>query len=140
MGRTIHLSGTSAARTIKAMHQSLEALPVTIDLPGFTGRWTEMGDWHFAYQRAAAGSNLDRVLAIYDDKACRVEHWGYVFTGRVRIQFVDGREEVIEAGEAFHTPPGHRPYMLDDTVMLQVSRKAEHDRMLADIAASREGS
>ena len=118
------------------MHQSLEGLPVTIDLPGFTGRWTEMGDLHFAYQKADAGSNLDRVLAIYDDKACRVEHWGYIFEGRVRIQFVDGHEEVIAAGEAFHTPPGHRPYMLEDTVMLQVSRMAEHDQMLADIAAA----
>jgi hypothetical protein len=116
------------------MHQSLEGLPVTIDMPGFIGRWTEMGDLHFAYQKASAGSNLDRVLEIYDDRACRVEHWGYVFEGRVRIQFTDGHEEVIEAGEVFHTPPGHRPHMLEDTVMLQVSRMAEHDRMLADIA------
>ena len=71
------------------MHVSLEGLPIARELPGFEGRWTESGDWHFAYQKAAAGSNLDRVLAIYDDQACRVEHWGYVFEGRVRIQFVE---------------------------------------------------
>ncbi len=118
------------------MHASLEGLPVTIDLPGFTGRWTELGDLHFAYQKAAAGSNLDRVLEIYDDKACRVEHWGYVFEGRIRIQFVDGTEEIVEAGDAFHTPPGHRPLMLEDTVMLQVSRAADHEQMLHDIAAA----
>lgn len=115
------------------MHESLDGLPIAMERPGFTGRWTEMGDWHFAYQRAAAGSNLDQVLAAFEDRACPVEHWGYVFEGRVRIEYTDGTEEIVSAGEAFHTPPGHRPTMLEDTLMLQVSRREQHDRMLRDI-------
>lgn len=120
------------------MHASLEDLPVSIERPGFTGRWTEMGELHFAYQSAAAGSNLDEMLAIFDDKACPVEHWGYVFSGSMRIDFTDGRHETISAGEAFHTPPGHRPFMIEDTVLLQVSRQDQHAQLLRAVSAHRQ--
>lgn len=119
------------------MHALLESLPVTLERPGFTGRWTEMGNLHFAYQSAAAGSNLDEMLTAFDDKACPVEHWGYVFSGSIRIEFTDGTHEIISAGEAFHTPPGHRPYMIEDTVLLQVSRQSEHEQLLQSVAARR---
>ena len=119
------------------MHASLENLPIAAEKPGFVGRWTEMGDHHFAYQSAVAGSNLDAMLAVFEDRACPVEHWGYVFSGRVRIEYVDGSEEFLEAGDAFHVAPGHRPTMVEDTVMLQVSRAAEHDALLAAVAAAR---
>lgn len=112
------------------MHADLATLPIAIERPGFTGRWTEMGDLHFAYQSAAAGSNLDQMLQVFDDGSCPVEHWGYVFSGSMRIDFTDGHHEIISAGEAFHTPPGHRPRMLEDTVLLQVSRQSEHDALL----------
>lgn len=116
------------------MHASLDTLPIAAQKPGFIGRWTEMGDHHFAYQSAAAGSNLDTMLAVFDDHACPVEHWGYVFSGRVRIEYVDGSEEIFEAGDAFHVAPGHRPSMIEDTVMLQVSRAAEHQALLAAVS------
>jgi len=118
------------------MHVLLEGLPIARELPGFEGRWTESGDWHFAYQKAAAGTNLDRMLAGLPDQACPVEHWGYVFSGRLQVRYVDGSDEIVEAGEAFHTAPGHRPHMLDDTVMLQVSRRADHDELLRAVAAT----
>lgn len=117
------------------MHASLETLPIAAEKPGFIGRWTEMGAHHFAYQSAAAGSNLDAMLAVFDDGACPVEHWGYVFSGRVRIEFVDGTKEILEAGDAFHVAPGHRPTMIEDTVMLQVSRASEHEALVAAVAA-----
>ena len=116
------------------MHASLENLPVAAERPGFIGKWTEMGDHHFAYQSAAAGSNLDRMLEVFDDRACPVEHWGYVFSGSMRIEFTDGHHEVVSAGEAFHTPAGHRPYMIEDTVLLQVSRRDEHAALLRAVA------
>ena len=117
------------------MHTSLDNLPVAAERPGFIGRWASMGDHRFAYQSALAGSNLDSMLAAFDDGACPVEHWGYVFSGSMRVEFTDGHHEVLSAGDAFHTPPGHRPYMIEDTVLLQVSRLDEHEQLLRDVAS-----
>jgi Cupin domain len=118
------------------MHQSLESLPVTAEMPGYRGQWTVMGDLHFAYEHCAAGSNIDPLISIYPDHACPVEHWGYIFSGSVRVEFVDGHEEVFSAGDAFHVPPGHRPYMLEDTVLLQLTRRDDHAGMIAEMQAA----
>src|SRR5437588_614959 len=42
------------------------------------------------------------------DDQCQCPHWGYVTKGSLRYR-VDGREEVVEAGDAFYLPPGHIP-------------------------------
>jgi hypothetical protein len=42
------------------------------------------------------------------DDRCQCPHWGYVTKGAVTFRYAD-RDEVIEAGEAFYTPPGHVP-------------------------------
>jgi len=39
---------------------------------------------------------------------CQCPHWGYVIKGQMTARYAD-REEVFEAGDAFHTPPGHIP-------------------------------
>jgi hypothetical protein len=42
------------------------------------------------------------------DDRCQCPHWGYVTKGAVTFRYPD-RDERIEAGEAFYTPPGHVP-------------------------------
>lgn len=42
------------------------------------------------------------------DDRCQCPHWGYVLGGRVTFTYAD-HEEVLEAGDAFYTPPGHIP-------------------------------
>ncbi len=37
---------------------------------------------------------------------CQCPHWGYVLKGRFTFR-CGGREEVVEAGEAFYLSPGH---------------------------------
>lgn len=38
---------------------------------------------------------------------CPCDHYGYVFSGRIRARYADGTEEVISAGEAYFIPKGH---------------------------------
>ena len=40
------------------------------------------------------------------DDQCHCPHWGYVLKGKVTFT-VDGKEEVMEPGDAFYVPPGH---------------------------------
>ena len=63
-------------------------------------------------------------LQVMPGGACQSPHWGYVIAGRMRFVF-DDREEVYEGGDAFYTPPGHRPYVDAGTELLQFSPTKE---------------
>jgi hypothetical protein len=40
--------------------------------------------------------------------SCDCPHWGYVLKGKLTYRFAD-HDEILEAGDAFYTPPGHIP-------------------------------
>jgi len=67
------------------------------------------------------------------DDSCQCPHWGYVLKGRVTFRFAD-HEEVLEAGDAFHLPPGHVPVVEAGTEYVQFSPSDE----LATVAAAME--
>jgi uncharacterized RmlC-like cupin family protein len=82
----------------------------------------------------AAGSNIDHLIAIFPDAACPVAHWGYIYSGKVRVEYVNQPEEIFSAGDLFFVPPGHRPYMLEDTELLQVTDKDEFRAFMKQLA------
>ena len=55
---------------------------------------------------------------------CHCPHWGYVLKGRVTFT-VDGRDEVLEPGDAFYVPPGHLQRAEAGTEYLQFSPAKE---------------
>ena len=64
------------------------------------------------------------------DDRCNCPHWGYVFKGKLIFDLGD-REEVYEAGDAFHLTSGHIPRAEPGTEYLQFS-PAEDLRVVAD--------
>jgi hypothetical protein len=116
------------------MHLNFESTPPTVEFPGYIGRWIAEDGMHFSYEKCEAGSNIDNLLAIYPDNAYPVPHWGYIFSGEVRVEFVDQPEETYRTGDFFHVPPGHRPYMVEDTVLLQITEKIAFDNYMRDLA------
>jgi len=112
------------------MRISKQELPITAQTPEYTGTWAEAGGIHFAFETCTAGYSMDELVKIFPDNACPVEHWGYIFTGQVRVEYTDGHEETLNAGDAFYIQPGHRPYMLEDTELLQLTRKSEHNELV----------
>jgi hypothetical protein len=64
------------------------------------------------------------------DDRCNCPHWGYVFKGKVIFDLGD-REEVYEAGDAFHLTPGHIPRAEPGTEYLQFS-PAEELRVVSE--------
>ena len=55
------------------------------------------------------------------DDRCQCPHLGYVLKGKVKFTFADGREEVYEAGEAYHAPPGHTPTLYAGSEIVEFS-------------------
>jgi hypothetical protein len=58
------------------------------------------------------------------DDRCNCPHWGYVFRGKVTFDLGD-RQEVYEAGDAFHVTHGHIPSAEPGTEYLQFSPAEE---------------
>jgi hypothetical protein len=62
------------------------------------------------------------------DNLCQCPHWGYIFKGRMRVTYAD-HEDLVNAGDAYYMPPGHRPFFEAGTDILMFSPKgAAHDQ------------
>ena len=68
------------------------------------------------------------------DDRCQCDHWGYCFKGSFRVTYLDGPEEVIREGEAYHLRPGHFVQTLEPVELLELSPVEEHDRTMAALA------
>lgn len=54
----------------------------------------------------------------------------------MRVEYIDGHEEILSAGDAFYIPSGHRPYMLEETELLQLTRKSDHNDLVRHFVAA----
>src|SRR3712207_2924723 len=56
--------------------------------------------------------------------SCPCPHWGYLFTGRLRVRSANG-EQTYVAGQAFHRMPGHVPETVEDCRWVEFSPTEE---------------
>lgn len=56
----------------------------------------------------------EHVRPIARTESCRVNHFGYVLSGRLCWAMDDGTELETAAGEAFAIPPGHDTWVVGD--------------------------
>jgi hypothetical protein len=68
------------------------------------------------------------------DDRCQCDHWGYLLKGSFRVAYLDGPDEVVRAGEAYHLRPGHFVQTLEPVELLELSPVQEHDRTMAIVA------
>jgi quercetin dioxygenase-like cupin family protein len=53
---------------------------------------------------------------------CPATHFGYLESGEMGVEFKDGSKQVIKAGQSYLVPPGHRPVLEKDAVMVEFSQ------------------
>jgi len=68
------------------------------------------------------------------DDRCQCDHWGYVVAGSFRVSYLDGPDEVVRTGEAYHLRPGHFVQTIEPVELIELSPVEEHDRTMATIA------
>jgi hypothetical protein len=100
----------------------LEAGPSSI-------RGADWGEMRVSLVSVPAGTDFGPLLRGLPEDRCQGPHWGYVLTGRLRIQYADG-EEVLRAGDFYHMPPGHTGIAEEDTEFLEVVPPGLHDDFL----------
>ncbi|HEY7010797.1 MAG TPA: hypothetical protein VH395_17735 [Jatrophihabitantaceae bacterium] len=86
---------------------------------------SELGGYTVDFLTVKQPVDMSRMLHGLPDDACQCPHWGVVVTGRMRVRYLDGREDVVAAGDAFYLPPGHVPTYDVGTELTQFSPTAE---------------
>jgi hypothetical protein len=99
---------------------SREDLPIIREHQGFCQRAAEAGGMTVAFEVVPKGD-------YGAGDPCMTAHWGYVFKGRAQVRYDDrpGYEELLEAGQAYHLPPGHRIVVLEDSEVVEFSPSAQ---------------
>ena len=116
------------------MHVSKAELPA-VTLGEYEGRTIDAAGIRIAFETMPAQFPPDEspFKGLPDDR-CQCDHWGYVINGSFRVTYLDGPEEVVRAGEAYHLRPGHFVQTIEPVELLELSPVEEHDRTMAAIA------
>ena len=85
----------------------------------------------------------EHVKPIVETEFCEVHHIGYVISGRIHIEMIDGASLELMGGDTFEIPPGHDAWVVGDEPWVSVdyagrrlfakSPMAVSDRVLATI-------
>ena len=73
------------------------------------------------------------------DDRCQCDHWGYLFKGSFRVTYIDGPDEIVNAGDAYHLRPGHFVQTIEPVELIELSPVDEHDRTMAAVARNMAG-
>jgi hypothetical protein len=102
------------------MRAARNDLPVTNEIPGFTSRKTQWGEFTVGIETVAGGFDPTERFRSLPGGRCQRPHWGYLIKGRMRIKYSD-HEEVISAGDAYYMSPGHIPVVEEDAEVIEFS-------------------
>jgi hypothetical protein len=101
-------------------------------------RVLQIGDMTVAFERWKAGTDTRPLYADLPGGACPANHYGYVLRGRARL-LTEGGEEILQAGEAYHMPPGHNVIIEEDAELVEFT-PVEAERAVEHMAETRGGS
>ena len=116
------------------MHTSKDELEPMV-IGEYTGRSIDAAGIRIAFESMPGHFPPDEspFKGLPDDR-CQCDHWGYCFKGSFRVTYLDGPEEVIQAGDAYHLRPGHFVQTIEPVELLELSPVEEHDRTMATLA------
>lgn len=112
-------------------------IPVKFDVPGAVARQlpdfgdaTGLGTIGGEFFSLAAGTDIAPLLHGLADNACHAPHWGYVISGGLVVDYVDGSRDTCAGGDLFYWPPGHSVRVTDVAEVILFSPAREHTEVL----------
>ena len=107
------------------MRMKAEEAPRARAALGDMARGIEGGGQMMALMSLPDGTDFCQFLKGLPQDHCQCPHWGYVLSGRIRVDYQDGTSEVVEAGDLYYWPPGHTIKVEGDTRYVEFSPAAE---------------
>jgi mannose-6-phosphate isomerase-like protein (cupin superfamily) len=98
-------------------------------MPGYEGRYREADGYTMAFEKFEEGGDFTPFYKGLPDGLCQSHHWGFVIRGRL-IMHTPAGDEIVEAGEAYYTPPGHTDELAPGTELIEFSPSDELARTL----------
>lgn len=117
-------------------HIAVENFPKNMAINHLNG-W---GGMTIAINEMPAGTDLSPLLEGLKNNSCQVPHWGYIIKGSMRLKYDDGKEVVLNAGEVFYMPPGHKGIVVEDLKLLDFSPEKEMKMLISHIEKKMAGS
>jgi hypothetical protein len=109
-----------------------DELPEQEVVPGYSSRFADWGGITVAFERAHAGQDVSGMLADLPDGRCQAPHWGYLFSGRIVVDYGD-RQETIVGGQAYYIAPGHALTFEEDSDALEFTPTDALEQTLAAV-------
>ena len=95
-----------------------DELPEQEIAPGYSSRFADWGGITVAFEKAHAGQDASAMVKGLPDDRCQAPHWGYMFSGKIVVDYAD-RSETVEGGQAYYIEPGHKITFLEDSEALE---------------------
>ncbi len=97
----------------------------------------DLDDYTVEFVSIKQGHSLVELLKGLPGDRCPCPHWGYLFTGKITVNYAD-HDEVYEGGDAYYMSPGHVPAAETGSEFLQFSPRDQVAEIHAHIQANAE--
>jgi hypothetical protein len=110
-----------------------DELPEQEIVPGYSSRFADWGGITVAFEKAHKGQDVSAMLEDLPGGRCQAPHWGFLFSGRIVVDYGD-RQETIVGGQAYYIAPGHALTFEEDSEALEFTPT---DKLEETLAAAR---
>ena len=80
-------------------------LPLQEIVPGYASRLADWAGSPSASRRRTRDRTPRAMVEGLPDDRCQAPHWGYLFSGRIVVDYGDRRETIV-GGQAYYIEPG----------------------------------
>jgi hypothetical protein len=110
-------------------HISIDSFPTNM----MVNHLEDWGGMTVAVNSLPNGTDFAPLLTGLKNNSCQVPHWGYIIKGVVRLQYDNGKEVVLKAGDLFYMSPGHKAKVEEDLKMLDFSPQEEFKELVVHL-------
>ncbi len=104
-------------------------LPSDLEGPGVAIRRKDLDGLAMCLIRMEAGGKTDELFAGLPNDRCQCAHWGYIFSGTMRVHSADGSRDYT-AGETYYWAPGHNLEVVTDAEYFEISKVEDYDVLM----------
>lgn len=109
--------------------------PVTVDERQLEGRYAELGDYTVGFETFKQDADATPLFNGLPDGRCQCPHWGIVTAGQVTFRWED-HDETYGEGDAYYAAPGHIPFVVAGTSLIEFSPTTELERTMAVVESN----